>query len=101
VRIRLAVPEAVHQLQHVPGLQVLSAEGKTVDAVADPGALAHLRDMPLVRDLRVRVAQVAPQEPVEPLLATVGHGLVELLRQPEVQVLLLLLGLRLAFRKAP
>lgn len=96
VRIRLAVPEAVHQLRNVPGLEILGAEGSVVEGRVDPAALEQLRLNRLVKTVEVRApARVAPEQ-LEPLAASLVTGLVELLHQPGIQVILLIAAVRLA-----
>lgn len=90
----MAVPEAVHQLRQLPGLQVLSAEGTLVQGMADPGLLDQLREHRLVRGVEVTPG-VPPPERLEPWAASLATGLVELLHQPGVQLLLLLGAARL------
>jgi len=94
VRVRVVSPEAVHHLRQVPGFQVLGADGEVIEGMAEPEALAQLREHRLVQDVRVRVARVAAPEPLEPWLASLVNGLMELARQPAVQVGLALLVAR-------
>ncbi len=89
VRVRLAVPEAVHQLGRIPGLRLERSDGVLAEGNAHPAAIRQLRQHPLVRSVEV-LGQARPPERLEPLTATIGTGLVQLLRSalelPGVQV---------------
>lgn len=95
VRIRVVVPEAVHQLSQLPGLSVLSSDGSTVQAMATPEIVEQLRGHRLIREVQVQPTPAAQAEGLEPWGASIGNGLVELLHQPAVQIGLLALFLRL------
>jgi hypothetical protein len=97
VRIRVAVPEAVNQLRNLPGLQVLGAEGTLVEGMADRAALEQLRGHRLVKGVEVTAGGVqVAREQLEPLMASLVNGLVELLHEPGIQLVLLAAALRLA-----
>lgn len=97
VRIRVAVPEAVNQVRNLPGLQVLGAEGTLVEGMADRAVLEQLRGHRLVKSVEVRSERTGPApEQLEPLVASLVSGLVDLLHQPGVQVVLLIAAVRLA-----
>lgn len=93
VRLRLAVPEAVHQLGRIPGFRLESADGVHAQGVADATALGTLREHRLVRGVQVLGAP-PPAEVIEPLTASLGHGLMDFLHQPLVQGILLAVFLK-------
>lgn len=93
IRLRLAVPEAVNQLRQIPGVQLERSDGVLAQGYADAAGVGRLRSHRLVRGVEV-LGQPRQPEPVEPVSATVGHGLVEFLHQPLVQVGLLALVLK-------
>ncbi|MBI4571789.1 MAG: hypothetical protein HY713_00695, partial [candidate division NC10 bacterium] len=91
---RLAVPEAVHQVRRIPGVQLQSSDGILAHGYADADGVNRLRAHRLVKGLEV-LGQARPPEPIEPVTATIGHAVVEFLHQPWVQVGLVALFLKL------
>jgi len=94
VRVRLAVPEAVHQVRRIPGVQLQSSDGILAQGTADAAGVSRLRAHRLVQGVEV-LGQARDPEPVEPMTATIGHAVVEFLHQPWVQVGLVALFLKL------
>lgn len=92
VRVRLMVPEAVHQLSLLPGLHLSGTSGNLAEGMATPDALASLRAHGLVRSVEVLPTRVAPEQ-LEPMTATVGNGLMALFAEAAPKLLLVLLGL--------
>lgn len=97
VRVRLAVPEAIHQIERMPGIHILGREEGSLDIIADAAAIEQLRGNRLVREVSPPKMPAAFPERLEPWAATIGNGLVELLHQPAVQLGLLALFLRFLF----
>lgn len=97
VRVRPAVPEAVHQLARMPGLQVLGRDAGALQVLADPETIDQLRANRLVKDVSPVRAPAAPAERLEPWATTIFNGLLELLHQPGVQLVVLAVALRAAF----
>jgi len=94
VRVRLAVPEAVHQVGRIPGVHVERSDGILAQGYADAAGVSRLRAHRLVKGVEV-LGQARLPEPIEPVTATIGHAVVEFLHQPWVQVGLVALFLKL------